>query len=358
MTTPTINPPPGRQSVPQTPDSAGLESNAQVRRGLLYGGGLLVAVGAIVVIAGQLFGDSLDTELWLVEPLVAVGSMVAISGLIFVALAHLNGRKPVEGAGQAANVRQWADLTQQYFDTFGHDLGRPLRRILGKERELRARIDASGNGADSYVTDLLDEIEQQAPNFRLMMANIQVLVELEDKESTPQIYAVAPARIIGNIADRYSTLASEQGIEIVWWSDPEDFGVELSTGGAIDHIVTNLVDNAVRYAEGKIEIQLSKTESDFVIKVWDDGPGIPEAYLPHVFERGWTPQLASQEERTSSGLGLHIASTLAGRSSGGITVSSITAPSDDHHTEFELTLPRSPAAESAATGSDSDAVKG
>ena len=342
MTTPSINPPPGRQDR----EPGGSNSSAQIRRGLIYGGGVLVLIGVIVVIIGQVFGDTLDTELWLVEPLVAVGSVVAIGGLIFLALAHLNARKLEPTGEQTANVRQWADLTQQYFDTFGHDLGRPLRRILGKERELRARIEASGNNADEYVTDLLDEIEQQAPNFRLMMANIQVLVELEDEDSNPQVYAVAPARIIGNIADRYSTLANEQGIEIVWWSDPEDFGVELSTGGAIDHIVTNLVDNAVRYAEGKIEIQLSKTDSDFVIKVWDDGPGIAEEYLPHVFERGWTPQLASQEERTSSGLGLHIASTLAGRSNGGLTVASVTSPDEDHHTEFELTLPRSSPAES------------
>ena len=354
MTTPMTYPPPE----PGSQESAASNSITQIRRGLIYGGGVLLVIGVIVVVIGQVFGDTLDTELWLVEPLVAIGSVMVIGGLIFFSLVHLSALKPEPPPEQMANVREWADLTQQYFDTFGHDLERPLRRILGKERELRARIEASGNNADEYVTDLLDEIEQQAPNFRLMMANIQVLVELEDKDSTPQIYAVAPARIIGNIADRYSTLASEQGIEIIWWSEPEDFGVELSTGGAIDHIVTNLVDNAVRYAEGKIEIQLSKTDSDFVIKVWDDGPGIPEEYLPHVFERGWTPQLASQEERTSSGLGLHIASTLAGRSNGGLTVASITAPSEDHYTAFELTLPRLSAADSTANASKSEALGG
>ena len=343
---------------PQSQESTDTKSSAQIRRGLIYGGGVLLVIGVIVVIIGQVFGDTLDTELWLVEPLVAIGSVMVIGGLIFFLLAHLNALKPEPPPEEMANVRKWADLTKQHFDTFGHDLGRPLLRILGKERELRARIEASGNNADEYVTDLLDEIEQQAPSFRLMMVNIQLLVELEDQGSTPQIYAVAPARIIANIADRYSALASEQGIEIVWWSDPEDFGVEFSTGGAIDHIVTNLVDNAVRYAGGKIEIQLSKTDSNFVIKVWDDGPGIPEEYLPHVFERGWTPQLASQEERTSSGLGLHIASTLAVRSSGGLTVSSITAPSEDHHTAFELTLPRSSAAGSTAKAGESEALRG
>ncbi|NQW17466.1 MAG: HAMP domain-containing histidine kinase [Chloroflexi bacterium] len=349
---------------PETPSGPSDEESHEsiprptARQLLIYGGGTLVILGIIGLLVGQVFGDSLDTELWLVEPLVAVGGIVVIGGLLLLSLAHLNTRRPRNAPQQSGdggvNVRQWADLTQQYFDTFGHDLGRPLRRILGKERELRARIEASGNNVDPYVTDLLDEIEQQAPSFRLMMANIQVLVELEDQDSVPKIYGVAPARIIGNIADRYSTLASEQGIEIAWWSEPADFGVELSTGGAIDHIVTNLVDNAVRYAERKIEIQLSKTDSDFIIRVWDDGPGIPEAYLPHVFERGWTPQLANQEERTSSGLGLHIASTLAIRSKGRLSVASITAPGEDHHTAFELTLPRSPT--SPENGSESDAA--
>ena len=123
-------------------------------------------------------------------------------------------------------------------------------------------------------------------------------------------------------------------------AEPEEFGIEHSAGGAIDHIVTNLVDNAVRYAEGKVEIRLTRNPSHFFVRVWDDGTGIEEQFLPHVFDRGWTPEVAGQEERTSSGLGLHIARTLAMRSNGELSVQSVANPSEGHYTAFVLMLPR------------------
>ncbi len=311
---------------------------------LRYGGSALVTIGVLGLIIGPIFGDDLDMSLWLVEPLVALGGIIVIGGLLLILAGQIYERWRRPNFDEAANVTRWVDLTQQYFDTFGHDLGRPLRRILGKQRELRTRLEASGRTADTDVLALLDEIEQQAPNFRLMMSNIQVLVELEDATSSPEVYPVAPAHIVRNIANRYSAIARDQGVEVAWWSEPEEFGVEHSAGGAIDHIVTNLVDNAVRFAARKVEIRLTRNRSHFFVRVWDDGSGIEEQFLPHVFDRGWTPEVAGQEERTSSGLGLHIARTLALRSSGELSVESVSMPAEDHHTAFLLVLPRLDAA--------------
>ncbi len=181
---------------------------------LRYGGVALVAIGVLGIIIGPILGDDFDMSLWLVEPLVALGGILVISGLFLVLLGQIKERWRRPAPDEGADVTRWVDLTQQYFDTFGHDLGRPLRRILGKQREQRARLEASGRTADDDVLAMLDEIEQQAPNFRLMMSNIQVLVELEDATSSPEVYPVAPAHIIRNIADRYSAIARDQGIEV------------------------------------------------------------------------------------------------------------------------------------------------
>ena len=63
------------------------------------------------------------------------------------------------------------------------------------------------------------------------------------------------------------------------WSCPcsktrPEFGILESDSSAIEHIATNLVDNAVRFATRQIEIKLSRNPSHFFIRVWDDGPGI------------------------------------------------------------------------------------
>ena len=227
-----------------------------------------------------------------------------------------------------------------YTPSFG---GLGLRRILAKERELRAVLRSAGTVDGPEVKELLDEIERQAPSFRLMIANVRVLVQLESPRAPVHKDTVEPSQIIRNIVDRYMPVAAESGKDITWWSEPAEFGIVYSDSSVIEHILVNLVDNAVRYASSQVEVKLSKNPSHFFIRVWDDGPGIAASYLPHLFDHGWTPEVARREEKTTSGLGLFISRTLAKNSGGDITVESVVAPDANNHTAFLLGLPLSAA---------------
>ena len=200
-------------------------------------------------------------------------------------------------------------------------------------------LQAGGEGIDPGVKDLLDEIERQTPNFRLMMSNIQVLIELESPENDDQLQPVEPVEVIRRIADRYTAVASEADKEISWWSEPAELGLVYANTNAIEHIVTNLVDNAVRFADTHVEVKLTNNPSHFFIRVWDDGPGIGRQYVQHLFDRGWTPEVVRREEKSSSGLGLFIARSLARRSGGDLTVESDDNAEGEHHTAFLLSLP-------------------
>ena len=126
---------------------------------------------------------------------------------------------------------------------------------------------------------------------------------------------------------------------MTWWAEPTDFGMVSSDSHSIEHIVANLADNAVNHATGQVEISLSRDDSCFYVTVWDDGPGIATHYQEYLFDRGWTPEVGRREEKTSSGLGLFIARTLARRGGGDLTVESVADPDPDHHTSFVLALP-------------------
>ena len=119
-----------------------------------------------------------------------------------------------------------------------------------------------------------------------MMSNIQVLIELETPNTGATLHAVEPAEVVRRIVDRYSLVAADAQKQIAWWSEPTEFGIVYSDSSAIEHIITNLVDNTVRYAEGYVEIGLTRDETHFYIRVWDDGPGIASRYLPYLFDRG------------------------------------------------------------------------
>ena len=312
--------------------------------------GLLILAAAVACfVLAPLIGEALFATIWGIEPLTYFGAALLACGLAVLLLAyalpqilqHRNGERQ-------RDIQDWSSVTQQYFELFDHDLGRPLRRILGKERELRAFLRASGNGTDNHinneeVTELLDEIEMQAPNFRLMMSNIRVLIQLEAPDAAFDPQPVEVSEVVRRIIDRYNPVAAEAGKSITWWADPPEFGIVYSDSAAIEHIVTNLVDNAIRFASSQVEVGLTREESSFSIHVWDDGEGVAAHYRPHVFDRGWTPAVARREEKTSSGLGLYIAHTLSARFGGELAIESDTSAGPDNQTAFVLTLPSVPA---------------
>ena len=306
-------------------------------------GGLVALAGIISLLLAPLLGSGLTVKLWGVEPLTYIGAALLIVGLAVTSLSylvqHFIARRSTPVATEERSPLGWSEVTQQYFEMFSHDFGRPFRRILGKARELRTLLQAGNETPPPAVEGLLVEIEQQVPHFRLMVSNIQVLVQLEEPITSPLVQPVEPAEVVRRIVDRYGSIAVEQQKEITWWAEPSEFGIVYSDTSTIEHIVTNLVDNAFKFAREHIEIRLTKNPSHFFIRVWDDGSGIPSHYVPHIFDRGWTPEVARREEKSSSGLGLFIAQALAHRYQGEIVVDTATAPPDNAHTAFLLSLP-------------------
>ncbi len=303
--------------------------------------GIFLAVAGLAVMVASLFVPLTQffPEPWPVEPLSYFGMAGVVVGLA-VAVGSYMAAEGRNGNGKGPNgVDDWSRLTEQQFETFQHDLGRPMRRILGKCREVRGVLATTGEDVSIVVHELLDEIEEQAPSFRLMMGNMQVMINLETPDAPIERYPVEPTAVVSRIVERYMGQAAEQGKDIVWWSEPEEFGLVYSEAAALEHIIANLVDNALRYGGDYIEISVARDSKTFSVNVSDNGPGIPDHYRPHLFTRGWTPEMGRSEEKTSSGLGLYISRTLAHRYGGELSVESAAALKSDHHTVFTLTLP-------------------
>ncbi|MFR5879953.1 MAG: sensor histidine kinase [Cloacibacillus evryensis] len=70
--------------------------------------------------------------------------------------------------------------------------------------------------------------------------------------------------------------------------------------------IENLLTNAVKYAGGAV-VSVEKDRGDVVIKIEDDGPGIPEAMLEKVFEPYYRLEGSRNRESGGTGLGLSIA---------------------------------------------------
>jgi signal transduction histidine kinase len=112
----------------------------------------------------------------------------------------------------------------------------------------------------------------------------------------------------------------------------------------LGRVVLNLLDNAIKYSSpgGSIAVSVARDDDRYAVSVVDDGPGLPAAAQPHIFERFFRVDAARSrtesggESATSgAGLGLAIARRIAEVHGGSLAL----VESRGGHTEFRLVLP-------------------
>ncbi|MEG2286951.1 MAG: HAMP domain-containing sensor histidine kinase [Ruthenibacterium sp.] len=119
---------------------------------------------------------------------------------------------------------------------------------------------------------------------------------------------------------------------------PELLQMELDAQ-AMERVVLNLVSNAIKHLpreNGRILISLTEEETQVRIHVTDNGSGISETMLPHIFERYWRDDTDDSVDKTGAGLGLYIVKLLVELHGGTVTVQSMPHIA----TTFEIILPR------------------
>ena len=99
----------------------------------------------------------------------------------------------------------------------------------------------------------------------------------------------------------------------------------------LSRALSNLLQNALRFARERVSITLTEAAGRVKIEVSDDGPGIEEKDLPHLFERFYTG------EKGQSGVGLSIAQEIVLLHGG-----SLSAANSGHGAVFLITLPLKP----------------
>ena len=100
-------------------------------------------------------------------------------------------------------------------------------------------------------------------------------------------------------------------------------------------VLANLVQNALKFADGQVVVRYDAGGGRAEIEVADDGPGIASEDLPHVFERLYVAAQTPQRKESGSGLGLAIVKELVEAQGG--TVAALPRPTGG--TRFVVTLP-------------------
>lgn len=114
----------------------------------------------------------------------------------------------------------------------------------------------------------------------------------------------------------------------------------VSDETSLNQIFVNLINNAIKFtdANGKVNVDVSSDDENFLIKVKDTGIGIPAEDLPFLFSRFFRGRNAVQQQIQGTGIGLFIVKTLVEAIGGNIKVESMI----NSGTTFTVTLPKDP----------------
>lgn len=204
----------------------------------------------------------------------------------------------IEQAQEVALLRRSEELRSALFNSLSHDLRTPLATILGSVSTL---LEGKDRFDKETVKGLLLQIEEGAERLSRYITNLLDMAKLESGNLPIKREPNDIQEMIGVVLSRFKNPPRER-IEIGL-----DEGLPLVhvDGLMIEQVLTNLLDNALKYTvEGeKIGIEARQVGEEVVIAV--ENPGhIPKKDLPHLFQRFY--RIEQRRQVKGTGLGLAI----------------------------------------------------
>lgn len=199
-------------------------------------------------------------------------------------------------------IRQSYEQLQRFTADASHELRAPLAAILTNAQV--GLITPVRDGSQQLLR--LEKITKLVESVSHLVSNLLFLARHEgglDTESLPEIDLTD---LLNTIAKEYQIQAQKKGL--IFTSDLPTQPVKLSAEPTLlSQAVTNLLTNAYKYttAGGQVKLLLFTRSRQALITVEDSGIGIPEADLPHIFERFY--RVDSERSRNTGGFGLGLA---------------------------------------------------
>jgi two-component system phosphate regulon sensor histidine kinase PhoR len=200
------------------------------------------------------------------------------------------------------NLRRLERVRQDFVANVSHELKTPLSVIKACVETL---ID--GAAEDPQHRGLfLERIGDQADRLYALILDLLSLARIEAGEEAFELEAVSLDKAVADCLERHRARAEAKQQQLRTES-PNGDGVCVQVDEeALGQILDNLVDNAVKYTQdgSRITVRWREDGEQVHLEVEDNGPGIPDADLPRIFERFYRVDKARSREIGGTGLGL------------------------------------------------------
>ena len=257
----------------------------------------------------------------------------------FADLASLllkNARLYATLSGTVDELRRASRLKDHFLQNVNHELRTPLTAIVG--------------WTDLFEEQTLDEktlkrgLRQIRQSARVLLALIDDLLDLARLDRgalTLELRPVSLSEVIQRSLDTVRMMAEARGVVLILAPLPEPMPPLRADALRLQQILWNLLANAIQFTpqHGRVVVRVDREPERYLVSVEDDGIGIPESELPHVFERFRQVDGSPTRAHAGMGIGLALARSLVELHGGAIWASSVVGQGS----RFTFALPIRPA---------------
>jgi signal transduction histidine kinase/CheY-like chemotaxis protein/HAMP domain-containing protein len=233
---------------------------------------------------------------------------------------------------QKNQLKEANRLKTNFLSNMSHELRTPLNSVIALSGVLNRRL-ANKINEDEY--SYIGVIERNGKHLLSLINDILDISRIESGREEVEITRFNLKSLVAEVTSMIMPQVDPEKLQLMQTGDNGDLCL-VSDMQKIQHILQNLISNAVKFTEkGIVEIKTVQTNDQIIISVTDSGIGISAEHLPHIFDEFRQADGSTSRKYGGTGLGLAIAKKYANLLGGNISVTSIL----EKGSTFTLTLP-------------------
>lgn len=266
----------------------------------------------------ELSGELCETVMYInIAPLVKYTKTVNI--LLVVVFVFVLAVMSVIGLDLGNRIEHSQDVQRQFFQNSSHELKTPLMSIQGYAEGIETGVVDPQKSAEIIL--------QESDRMTKLVEELLSISKIDAKRLNLKFEVTDLREILYDCLRTVEPTQKEAGVEItpIFCESPVFVSCDENQ---LSRAVTNILFNGIRHCRGEVEISCFTRGKNCVVRVLDNGEGLDENDLPHIFDRFYTGK------NGNTGIGLALASEIVHLHKG-----KITAENEKSGAAFEIELP-------------------
>ena len=229
------------------------------------------------------------------------------------------------------HAEELADTKLKFFMNISHEIRTPMTLIV---TPLMSLINQDN---DPHRRSIYETIRRNAERILGLINQMMDLRKIDKGQMQMRMCETELITFIGDIYTLFAQQAKSKNIQFTYEHDTQVLPTWIDRDN-FDKIIVNLLSNAFKFthAGGKISLNVMHDITTVRISIRDNGDGIPEDKIAHIFERFYQAPVNADERNIGTGIGLDLTRSLVELHHGTITVHNNT---DDKGCTFTVTIP-------------------